>query len=95
MELSTSITICSQNSECTGQSGQPEAQVPVNEMRNTLQSIVNCAYLVACDDELSKDNRSLMTQIQCDIATLALLVRHFNPMETLTLKRRSEARRNS
>ncbi len=44
-------------------------------MRNSLQSLSNCAYLVARDPGVSPENVPLLTQMQADVATVSVLLR--------------------
>ena len=46
-----------------------------DRIRNALQSLSNCAYLLACDSGVSPNNVPLLSQMQADVATVAVLLR--------------------
>jgi hypothetical protein len=66
----------------------------LNKLRNTLQSLSNCAYLVATDSGVSAGNHALLAQMQSDIATMSLLLERLvrraangSSMEGISLRR--------
>jgi hypothetical protein len=62
------------------------ACVPVSglyhRMRNALQSLSNCAYLLARDPGVSGDNAPLLTQMQSDVALVSVLFRGLEPRQS-------------
>lgn len=46
-----------------------------HRMRNALQSLSNCAYLVARDPGVSPENKPLLAQMQADVAMVSVLLR--------------------
>jgi hypothetical protein len=54
-----------------------------HRMRNALQSLANCAYLLARDSGVSSENAPLLSQMQTDVATVAVLLRKVEPQPDL------------
>jgi hypothetical protein len=52
-------------------------------MRNALQSLANCAFLLARDTGVSPENTPLLSQMQADVATVAVLLRKVQPQPAL------------
>jgi hypothetical protein len=50
-----------------------------HRMRNALQSLANCAFLLARDPGVSPDYAPLLSQMQADVATVAVLLRRVEP----------------
>lgn len=50
-----------------------------HRMRNALQSLTNCAYLLARDPGVSPENVPYLAQMQADIATVSVLLRRVEP----------------
>ncbi len=46
-----------------------------HRMRNALQSLSNCAYLLARDTGVSPENAALLPQMQADVATVVAALR--------------------
>jgi hypothetical protein len=55
-----------------------------HRMRNALQSLANCAYLLARDTGVSRENALLLSQMQSDVATLSVLLRRVEPQALLS-----------
>jgi hypothetical protein len=64
------------------------ACVPVSSlyhrMRNALQSLANCAFLLARDPGISPENAPLLSQMQADVATVSVLLRRIEPPPALS-----------
>jgi hypothetical protein len=72
------------------------ACVPVSRlyhrMRNALQSLANCAFLLARDPGVSPEHTPLLSQMQADVATMAVLLRRVesHPDVALLITRKEE-----
>lgn len=64
-----------------------------HRMRNALQSLSNCAYLVARDPGVAPENKSLLAQMQADVATVSVLLRRVSneqDMESLIVRKEEQ-----
>ena len=59
-------------------------------MRNALQSLSNCAYLVARDPGVAPENKPLLAQMQADVATVSVLLRRVSTEDLESLIDRKE-----
>jgi len=50
-----------------------------HRIHNALQSLANCAYLLARDPGFTSENAPLLTQMQADVATVSVLLRRVQP----------------
>ncbi len=66
-----------------------DACIPVSrlyeQMRNALQSLANCAFLLARDAGVSPENVPLLSQMQADVATVSVLLRRLETKPALNL----------
>jgi len=61
-----------------------------HRMRNALQSLSNCAYLLARDPGVASENKPLLAQMQADVATVSVLLRRVSTEELESLIVRKE-----
>jgi hypothetical protein len=61
-----------------------------HRMRNALQSLSNCAYLLARDPGVSPENVPLLSQMQADVATVSVLLRRVQPQPNSSFVRKGE-----
>ncbi len=61
-----------------------------HRMRNALQSLSNCAYLVARDPGVAPENKPLLAQMQADVATVSVLLRRVSTEDLESLIVRKE-----
>jgi hypothetical protein len=54
-----------------------------HRMHNALQSLANCAYLLARDSGVAPENAPLLAQMQADVATVSVLLRRVEPSQEL------------
>jgi hypothetical protein len=59
-------------------------------MRNALQSLSNCAYLLARDPGVAPENVPLLSQMQADVATVSVLLRRVQPQPDSSFVRKGE-----
>ncbi len=64
--------------------GRKPNSAVIHQIRNLLQSLSNCAYLVARDPGVSPENAPLLTQMQTDVALAATLFRKIEPEREVT-----------
>jgi hypothetical protein len=78
--------------ECVLQTGTTRL---LNEARNALQRLANCAYLVAIDSGVSAENRLHLAQMQSDVATMSILLKRLTQDSQDELRLNDISRRRS